>query len=164
MEMLMMLDCQKKTENARTWALSATVSFDATPSLNFKNPLKLKKNRRGFSLDSLHSGHVESDTQQQDHQLLHHYYNQSDPLKDQGLALPLSHHHHQQDHHQHPHNHHLTAAGLMQAVAAEIQLNGDQEQLTHPHPTPSQNSPYPVYSYYRSEGEKENHVSDLPWR
>jgi len=45
MEMLMMLDCQK-TENARTWALSATVSFDATPSLNFKNPLKLKKQAR----------------------------------------------------------------------------------------------------------------------
>lgn len=153
--MLMMLDCQKL--NARTWALSAIISFSATPSLNFYKPPS--QNRRGFSLDSLHAGHVESDPQQQQHhqQLLHHYYSPGDQVKDQGLVLPLS---HQQDHH----GHHLTAAGLMQAVAAEIQLNEDQDQLN---PNATQNSPYPIYSYYRSEGERANNGSpgaDLPWR
>ncbi|XP_016947074.1 protein grainyhead isoform X8 [Drosophila biarmipes] len=118
--------------------------------------------RRGFGLDSLHAAHVESDAQQQEHQLINHYFSHSDPAKDQGLALPLS-HHHQQDLHQLPHNHHLTTAGLMQAVAAETHLNGDQEQLAHPHAAPSQDSAYPVYGYYRGEGEKENHGTDLPW-
>jgi len=97
-------------------------------------------------------------SQQQHHQqLLHHYYSPGDQVKDQGLVLPLS---HQQDHH----GHHLTAAGLMQAVAAEIQLNEDQDQLN---PNANQNSPYPIYSYYRSEGERANNGSpgaDLPWR
>ncbi|XP_070140697.1 protein grainyhead isoform X1 [Drosophila kikkawai] len=118
--------------------------------------------RRGFSLDPQSDPHH----QEQQELLHHHYYHPSESVKETSLGLihqdqqQEQHHHHQQHHHV-P----LTAAGLMQAVAAEIQLGEQQEQLPPQHSNPSENSAYPIYSYYRSEDEKESHDSpgDIAW-
>lgn len=111
----------------------------------------------------------QSDPHHQEQQELihHHYYHPSEAVKEPGLGLIHQDHQQEQEHHHHQHlQHHLplTAAGLMQAVAAEIQLGEQQEQLP---PNPSENSAYPIYSYYRSEGDKESHESsagDIAWR